>query len=531
MDFIGKVVDGVQNLMNVNPANFSGAIDVVVTDQEDGSLMSTPFHVRYGKFQLFTSKNKKVKIYVNGEKISGVQMKLSDSGQAFFVHETSVEPENDFLEPELISDSDEEIKALDIDDLEIEESDQVLVGSPCEWSFGSGSLPGKKKSKSKKENVTEKLFFEMNIDEDEKEINDINDISNEVVNDLSEEIGIELHRSEKKDDDFVEKELSIENIQENVETGGKSPSEWSFGVGSIPERLGWKKWLSWRSGKKDLETDYYSEGSPQSTSPSENFLEFKKNYYYRSLRPSSDQLKLFNLKRGANKLIFVVDDKYLECNIFYWDNNIKIVVTDIDGTITKSDVLGHIFTVFGKDWAHPGVTSLFSNIKANGYEIIYLTSRSIGISTRTKQYLSNLIQDDKKLPLGPVLLSPDRLLHALNREVILKNPHIFKIGCLKEVQKLFSNDHNPIYAGFGNQLTDFRSYKEIGIPSSRIFTINSLGEISFVGNLNKLSYGRIDELVEQIFPPPNKTDEKWNDFQYWPSRMSISLEEIEKELN
>lgn len=60
MDFIGKVVDGVQNWINVNPSNFSGAIDVVVTDCEDGSLISTPFHVRYGKFQLLSSKNKKV---------------------------------------------------------------------------------------------------------------------------------------------------------------------------------------------------------------------------------------------------------------------------------------------------------------------------------------------------------------------------------------------------------------------------------------------------------------------------------------
>lgn len=448
-------------------------------------------------------------------------MKLSNSGQAFFVHKTTEEQE--FLETDLISDSDEETKSLDIDDLDIKDEDH-FVGSPCEWSFGSGSLPEKKKQRDKKENVTEKLFFELNIDEEEKELNE-DKIPDEIVNDISEEI-----QNIEQNEEMRKFRSDNEDLSDTENKSSQSPNEWSFGVGSKPEMLGWRRWISWRSGKKEPESE---EGSPLSASPNESFdVELKeKNYFYRSLRPSSEQLKLLNLRRGPNKAIFVVDDKYLECNIFYWYNNAKIVVTDIDGTITKSDVLGHIFTAFGKDWAHPGVTSLFSNIKANGYEIIYLTSRSIGISTRTKQYLSSLVQDNKKLPLGPVLLSPDRLLHALNREVIYKNPHIFKIGCLKEIQNLFPKDHSPIYAGFGNQQTDFRSYKEIGIPPSRIFTINSLGEISFVGNLNKLTYGRIDELVEQIFPPPKSADEKWNDFQYWPTRLNIPLEEIEKELN
>jgi len=60
MEFFGKFVDGMHNLINVNAATFSGAIDVVVVPQEDGSLTSTPFHVRFGKLQVFSSRNKKV---------------------------------------------------------------------------------------------------------------------------------------------------------------------------------------------------------------------------------------------------------------------------------------------------------------------------------------------------------------------------------------------------------------------------------------------------------------------------------------
>ena len=36
-----------------------------------------------------------------------------------------------------------------------------------------------------------------------------------------------------------------------------------------------------------------------------------------------------------------------KCNIFLWRHTDKLVISDIDGTITKSDVLGHILPVIG----------------------------------------------------------------------------------------------------------------------------------------------------------------------------------------
>ena len=59
--------------------------------------------------------------------------------------------------------------------------------------------------------------------------------------------------------------------------------------------------------------------------------------------------------------------------------NLKVVISDIDGTITKSDVLGHILPVIGRDWAQSGVAQLFSKIRANGYHIMYLSARYEGI--------------------------------------------------------------------------------------------------------------------------------------------------------
>jgi phosphatidate phosphatase LPIN len=83
----------------------------------------------------------------------------------------------------------------------------------------------------------------------------------------------------------------------------------------------------------------------------------------------------------------------------------------------------------GKDWTHPGIAKLYTNIKNNGYEIMYLTSRAIGQADSTRGYLRGVEQGSYQLPEGPVLMSPDRLFAALKREVIDKRPEEFKIAC------------------------------------------------------------------------------------------------------
>ena len=52
---------GVKSLFDgINPATLSGAIDVIVVEQPDGSLKCTPFHVRFGKLFVFRPREKVV---------------------------------------------------------------------------------------------------------------------------------------------------------------------------------------------------------------------------------------------------------------------------------------------------------------------------------------------------------------------------------------------------------------------------------------------------------------------------------------
>lgn len=102
-----------KELAPLNPSTLTGAIDVIVVrrptkDGTDVELASSPFHVRFGKWQVLRPADKKVRILpeqpqacrsarkhllqvnvtVNGKHIP-FNMKIGEAGEAFFVFETA----------------------------------------------------------------------------------------------------------------------------------------------------------------------------------------------------------------------------------------------------------------------------------------------------------------------------------------------------------------------------------------------------------------------------------------------------------
>ncbi|XP_068218623.1 phosphatidate phosphatase LPIN3 isoform X2 [Palaemon carinicauda] len=233
--------------------------------------------------------------------------------------------------------------------------------------------------------------------------------------------------------------------------------------------------------------------------------------FKKSLRLTSDQIAKLNLREGSNEALFSVTTAYqgttrCKCHIFLWNHDAKIVVSDIDGTITKSDVLGHLLPILGKDWAQSGVAQLFTKIKNNGYHFLYLSARAIGQARITRDYLRSIKQGDLSLPDGPLLLNPTSLVQAFHREVIEKKPEEFKISCLRDIQALFAVERNPFYSGYGNRINDVWAYRAVGIPISRIFTINHRGELKHeLTQTFQSSYMRQSKVVDEIFPPIEKT--------------------------
>ena len=236
-----------------------------------------------------------------------------------------------------------------------------------------------------------------------------------------------------------------------------------------------------------------------------SLLKIPKQSFYDSL----------DLKEGPNKLEYkfignLNSQKLLQCYLFYYPyvHQRRIVISDIDGTITKSDVLGHILTRFSIDWTHKGIAKLYKTIFDRGYIIIYISSRNCGLYDTTREYLDSIYQDETKLPCGPILLSPGTLFESIKREVIVGNPEVFKIDVLKNLNNIFSakKSYIPLYAGMGNRDTDEKSYIAAGISKRRIFTIDDNSNILGHCKFTMVSYHQIHQNIEETFPKFDKDE-------------------------
>ncbi|XP_037135434.1 phosphatidate phosphatase LPIN2-like isoform X2 [Syngnathus acus] len=228
--------------------------------------------------------------------------------------------------------------------------------------------------------------------------------------------------------------------------------------------------------------------------------------YRKSLRLSSEQIAGLKLKAGPNDVTFSITTQYqgtcrCQGTIYLWDWSDQVVISDIDGTITKSDVFGHILPQLGKDWTHEGIAKLYHSVHQNGYKFLYCSARAIGMADMTRGYLQRVNDRGTLLPRGPLLLAPSSLLSAFHREMIEKKPEKFKVECLSDIGKLFSAGEQPFYAAFGNRESDVLAYRQAGVSVCRIFTVNPKGELILEQSKgNKTSYSRLSELVDHVFP-------------------------------
>ena len=350
-------MDNLQGKLNVNAINFSGAMDVVCVRHADGSLVSSPFYVQFGKLGVFISNEHQVDIVVNEKPLKNISMKLLKSGIAYF--------ENNF----------EKTK----------ESDNLSVSS------------------AKSENCLKAVrLFSKAI---------------ELI-----EIKCSVKHSQTGP--------SLKN-QNLILTGFKSPKN-----------------------TRNIIDDQYK------------------------CQLTSDELKQFDLNYGLNKIEYSVTSglqgtKTISANIFLWNHTDKIVISDIDGTITKSDVMGHIAAIFKLGWYHQHVAKFFTQIERKNYKIIYLSARSICQADITRNLVRSVNQNNIQMPQGPILLNPNQIFSAFKTELIFKNSTQTKLIWLENIKELFGDGDNPFYAGIGNRETDATAYRNICIPESNIFIINS----------------------------------------------------------
>ncbi|GLD99915.1 hypothetical protein PINS_up008643 [Pythium insidiosum] len=171
--------------------------------------------------------------------------------------------------------------------------------------------------------------------------------------------------------------------------------------------------------------------------------------------------------------------RYVESRLYLWGPNESIVVADLDGTLTISDVEGHIRTLrLGQyDFLHKGACDFFTKLHELNLRIVYLTARPLDWASASRTHLENAKQAIHSLPPGPLITNSNGLTGALLTEVVNKNPHVFKIQVMNEIQLTLIHAgrvvEQPVFvAGFGNRPTDVLAYEQVGIDPALIFLID-----------------------------------------------------------
>jgi phosphatidate phosphatase LPIN len=101
---------------------------------------------------------------------------------------------------------------------------------------------------------------------------------------------------------------------------------------------------------------------------------------------------------------------------------------------------------------------------------------------------------------------------------------------LREIKQLFIEpdcDENPFFAGFGNKATDALAYSSVGIPQDRVYIINPRGVIYKFGTENTISYPKLNEQIDELFPlrEASNIDHKiHNNPLYWKNKWGDSYE-------
>ncbi|EAX97803.1 nuclear elongation and deformation protein, putative [Trichomonas vaginalis G3] len=215
------------------------------------------------------------------------------------------------------------------------------------------------------------------------------------------------------------------------------------------------------------------------------------------------------LHYGRNKITFTVSSllqgpKTVNTLIFLYKYTDKLIISDIDGTITCSDAIGQACGFIGADWSQPGVAKLFNQMSDHGLYFLYLSSRPVSQATVTRDIIERINQGGLRLPDGPCITSNDSLLGSLTREIIIHNPESFKIPIIGILIDLWPKDQKPVVLALGNKQNDVRSYAANKILPEEIIlfdmfhrVFDSTGKIKLYDSIKTFSL-HLDEFLKKL---------------------------------
>ena len=221
---------------------------------------------------------------------------------------------------------------------------------------------------------------------------------------------------------------------------------------------------------------------------------------------TSEEMQNMALDRESNDGLVVVEDLDIELKfkIYVFNQRDRLVVTDIDGTITTSDVGGFLGGSIGVGVEQPRVVEFFNKVNYNGYKVLYLTARPMAFDGLTREYLFETLQDVDgnppdfirySLPIGPLFMSPISAEKAISA-----NAEVMKLSTLTSIIDLFDSKEESINGAYGNKNSDTESYLKSGIQGENVYLVNNQGKIVNVATGNITSYRLQSKMVNEYYP-------------------------------
>jgi phosphatidate phosphatase LPIN len=286
-----------------------------------------------------------------------------------------------------------------------------------------------------------------------------------------------------------------------------------------------KRWFQWFRQSSFASSDRSSDSEAVLSEPEfEKDTEFEETqqqeqpdssssssiYYRKSLSPSQEELNEMELEFGENQFEFVLHDGTeselrIGAKLFLWPITAKIVITEIDGAISRLAGTSRMFsTLFLNEEQsfHPGAPQFYSKLAENGYHIVYLSCRGIHQADVIQDILKRSEQGKFALPKGPVLLNPDGLVNRHQDEMYLNATREFQVAALNGIRALFPLDINPFYAAFGKTYSDSVIFTQVGVFPGKVFLMDEAdGQLRHRTMINyKESYLTMMQMTDKMFP-------------------------------
>ena len=163
----------------------------------------------------------------------------------------------------------------------------------------------------------------------------------------------------------------------------------------------------------------------------------------------------------------------------------KVVVADIDGTLTSSD--NEEFMQIGDETYTPvmmgAADKLTQTWAMKGYTVIYLTARPSVFRNETRNWLRDLM-----FSAGPLVTAPT-----------VEDAAIYKTLWLKRMIDTFGWQ---VVAAYGNADTDIIAYNNAGIPKAQTFIVGPLAGNSGTVAIPNMDY--TDHIATYVTAQPNQ---------------------------